>query len=119
MSGTYKRNSFVLAASHFVFALSLSVSHFSFFFLSLASAKLTCEENGDSGGMKEINMPQYVNDKLRPSLSPLCGKVKYVQVLLLTLPVNKYYLSDTKKWHSIIQQMFSAALGPSCRCLDK
>lgn len=26
-------------------------------------------ENGDSGGMKEINMPQYVNDKL-PPLSP-------------------------------------------------
>lgn len=112
MSGTYKRNSFVLAASHFVFALSLS------FFLSLAGRNWRARENGDSGGMKEINMPQYVNDKL-PPLSWLKGKVKYVQVLLLTLPVNKYYLSDTKKWHSIIQQMFSAALAQCCKCLDK
>lgn len=40
------------------------------------------------------------------SASVTPAKVKYVQVLLLTLAVNKYYLSDTKKWHSIIQQMF-------------
>jgi len=33
------------------------------FFLAVWLAKLTCEENGDSDGMKEINMPQYVNDK--------------------------------------------------------
>jgi len=105
-----------LAASHFVFF----VFFVSFcFFLTVWLAKLTCEENGDSDGMKEINMPQYVNDKHpRPPLSlslssqtnhpANLAKVKYVQVLLLTLPVNKYYLSDTKKWHSIIQQMFSA-----------
>lgn len=82
-----------------------------FFFFRFSFAELTCEENGDSDGMKEINMPQYVNDKPAPRCAPgsasvTPAKVKYVQVLLLTLAVNKYYLSDTKKWHSITQQMF-------------